>query len=307
MSKTEEQTHRSEKRQNGKTGVDPPGRDGEVPAGILEKGIIYFFFRGRVDTDEPQGVQDIARTYIILRPLPKDASLSKGPIGDGGNSRLCALPKKTFPQTGRDRWIVFVEKGSASFQALKESFLESQEYKTKTVGTRHKPAATPTGEGVYAITSTGRENHLVYMMTLPSKPGKVQEELGLKKKGSFIISTRNPKYPPPKYAQLPKGPSYSEEIMDEFRGLRWIPTLPKHLNVEYTQFLLIGESSGIEKATHPTGDKKKEGKEDMEAEIDTLEHEDTSRMKSLAQDDAGAIFTDLEASSEDYPKLMTTF
>ena len=169
------------------------------------------FFRGRVNTDEPQGLKDIARSYFLLRPLPKDAKLGDGPIGDDGNSRLCALPKKTLPQTGRDRWIVFVEKTGVSFAELKETFLPSQEYETRTLGTRHKPAATPAAEGVYAITSTGRENHLVYMITLPEKMGEVQHELGLKQKGSFIVSTRNPSYPPPKFAQLPEGPKYSQE------------------------------------------------------------------------------------------------
>ncbi len=191
--------------------MEPHGRNGTTPSSILEKGVVYFFFRGRVNTDEPKGLEDIARSYIILRPIPKDAQLGTGPIGDSSNSRLCVLPKKTLPQTGRDRWIAFVEKGGTSFDALKETFLASEEYETKTAGTRHKPAATPAGEGVYAITSTGRENHLAYMITLPENLGEVQNELGLKKQGSFIISTRNPKYPPPKYARLPEGPEYSQE------------------------------------------------------------------------------------------------
>ncbi len=207
--KTEEETPAPEA-DNG-TAVQPDGRKGSVPSSILEKGIIYFFFRGRVNIDEPHGLEDIARTYIILRPIDPDAKLGEGPIGDVGNSRLCALPKKTFPQSGRDRWISFVEKTHISFDALKESFLGSFEYETKTAGTRHRPAATAVGEGIYAITSTGRESHLVYMLSLPEKLGEVQKELGLKERGSFIISTRNPKYPPPKFARLPEGPKYSEE------------------------------------------------------------------------------------------------
>jgi hypothetical protein len=192
----------------GESAVEPHARVGSMPSNILEKGIIYFFFRGRVNVDEPQGVGDIARSYIVLRPVDKDAKLGRGPIGDAGNSRLCAIPKKTLPQSGRDRWIAFVEKAGTSFDTLKETFLTSSDYATKTSGTSHRPAATPVGEGVYAITSTGRESHLAYMLTIPEKLGEVQREIGLKEKGSFIISTRNPEYPAPKTAQLPGAPEY---------------------------------------------------------------------------------------------------
>ncbi|KAH8884951.1 hypothetical protein GQ53DRAFT_660880 [Thozetella sp. PMI_491] len=294
-------------KKDGDTAVEPHGRGDEVASSILEKGIIYFFFRGRVDTDDPQGVEDIARTYVILRPIPKDAKLGEGPIGDSGNSRLCALLKKVFPQTGRDRWIAFVEKGGTTFDALKETFLGSQEYETKTAGTRHKPAATPAGEGVYAITSTGRESHLAYIMTLPDKLGEVQKELGLKEKGSFILSTRNPKYPPPKYAQLPEGPEYSESIMEEFHDLRWIGTRPEHLDIDNTQFLLIGESSGIEKAMMPQDGDGNAQKEKPIEEMEKLEDEDTRRMKHLAKDASGAIFSDLQVQARHYPKLQATF
>ncbi len=97
-----------------KSAIKPNGRGSATASNILEKGIIYFFFRGRVDVDEPHGIQDIARSYIVLRPIKRDAKLGDGPIGDAGNSRLCVIPKKTLPQSGRDRWISFVEKSHAS-------------------------------------------------------------------------------------------------------------------------------------------------------------------------------------------------
>lgn len=237
----------SESEQNGKkdsrpkssptgedSAVEPHGRNGSTPSSILEKGqsrchasmrsaqitnirpsakgIIYFFFRGRVGIDHPEGISDLARSYFILRPIPHNAKLGDGPIGDAGNSRLIAIPKKTFPQSGRDRWIAFVEKTDASFDQLKREFLASNDYETKTAGTRHTPAATPIAEGVYAITTTGRESHLAYLLTLPEKLGEVQTEIGLGERGSWILSTRNPQYPPPSYARLPKGPDFSKEV-----------------------------------------------------------------------------------------------
>lgn len=188
-----------------------PSEEKDVPSNILEKGIIYFFFRGRVNIEEPTGVKDVARSYILLRPIEKDAKLGEGPIGDAGNTRLLVLPKKVLPKSGRDRFMVFVEKSNTSFDELKKDFLAGEDYETKTAGTRHTPAPTPFGEGVYAITTTGRESHLAYILTLPEKPGDLQEEMGVKEKGSFIISSKNPNYEGPANAQLPEGPKYPKE------------------------------------------------------------------------------------------------
>ena len=90
-------------------------------------------------------------------------------------------------------------------------------------------------------------------------------------------------------------------ILDEFQNLRWTGTLPKHLDIENTQFLLVGEE-GIDNAMQP----EKKDEEPLE-EMETLEHEDTLRMQHLAGDDSSAIFADLEARAKDYPPLKTTF
>lgn len=93
-----------------------PKREETTPSSILEKGIIYFFFRGRVGIDEPSNVNDIARSYIILRPLPHGAKLGEGPIGDANNIRLLSLPKKVLPVSPKDRFMIFVEKANASME-----------------------------------------------------------------------------------------------------------------------------------------------------------------------------------------------
>lgn len=108
-------------------------RAAEIPSSILEKGFIYFFFRGRVGVDEPQGVEDVARSYIILRPVPLGAKLSGGPLENLENSRLLALPKKVLPKSGKDRFLVFVEKPKASITELRDQF-QSYDYSTKTAG-----------------------------------------------------------------------------------------------------------------------------------------------------------------------------
>jgi hypothetical protein len=191
--------------------IEDGAREEETPSSILEKGVIYFFFRARVNVEEPHDTGDIARSYIVLRPIPHGAKIGDGAIGDNGNCRLLALPKKVLPLSGKDRFMVFVEKAKVSFKELKDQFMSASDYATKTAGTRHAPAATPTGEGIYAITTTGRESHLAYILTIPAELGEVQKDIGLHERGSFVTSIKNPEQKGPANARFPKGPDYPKE------------------------------------------------------------------------------------------------
>ena len=197
---------------NGAVYTDPK-REAAVPSRILEKGIIYFFVRGRVGVDDPAGIKDIARTYIILRPLPNGAELKDGPIQDFKNNRLFALPKKVLPKSHRDAFMTFVEKANVGIDTLKDDFMQGSEYNTKTTGVRHTPPATPVGEGVYAITTTGRASHLVYMLTIPQELGQAQKDLGLAEQGSYIVQVKNPTQKGPANASLPQGPEFPPECV----------------------------------------------------------------------------------------------
>lgn len=84
-------------------------------------------------------------------------------------------------------------------------------------------------------------------------------------------------------------------------------TQPKHLDYVNTQFLLVGESSGVEKALEPQKSDEKENKQEPAEELEKLEEEDLQRLKGLSDDDSGRIFTDLKVDADDYPKLQTTF
>lgn len=169
-----------------------------------------FLFRGRVGINEPSDVNEIARSYIVLRPMPHGAKLGEGPIGDTGNVRMLSLPKKVLPVSPKDRFMTFVEKANASLEDVKQQ-LSSSDYTTKTAGARHTPAATPIGEGVYAITKTGRETHLAYILTIPSELGDVQHGIGLRQRGSYLTSAKNPTTAAPANASLPKGAEYPQE------------------------------------------------------------------------------------------------
>ncbi|KAJ4375269.1 hypothetical protein N0V83_002355 [Neocucurbitaria cava] len=271
----------------------------DVPSNILEKGIIYFFTRNRVGIEDADSVADLQRTFFVLRPIPTGAKLGDGALTDQKNNRLLALPKKAFPKSHNDRFMAFVEKANTTVQDLKENFFAANEYETKTQGTRRTEPITPVAEGVYAITRTeDATTHLVYSTTIPAELGEVQEDLGIKSQGSFIISVKNPERSGPAAAQLPQKPDFPKEIIEEFRNLAWTEVKPKYLDYEYCQILLIGEK--IDKAVEPTKKDQKHDKETPQEEIDKLEHEDELRIQHLHGDDS--VFDDLKISKDEYPK-----
>ena len=89
--------------------------------------------------------------------------------------------------------------------------------------------------------------------------------------------------------------------------MRWAPTKPKHLDYVNAQVLMVGESSGLEKATEPQKKDQKAGKEAPLEEMERLEDEDTRRMQHLSEDDSTAVFADLEAKAKEFPSLQTTW
>ena len=96
--------------------------------------------------------------------------------------------------------------------SLVKEQLSASDYSTKTAGVvRHTPAATPIGEGVYAITKTGRETHLAYILTIPSEISEVQQGVGLRQRGSYLTTAKNPTTAAPANASLPQGPDYPQE------------------------------------------------------------------------------------------------
>lgn len=108
--------------------------------------------------------------------------------------------------------MAFVEKANTTIQDLKDDFFRGEEYETKTQGTRRTEPVATIAEGVYFITRTeDRSTHLVYAITIPSELGEVQEDLGLRSRGSFVISVKNPERPGPANTNLPQAPNFPKE------------------------------------------------------------------------------------------------
>lgn len=282
------------------------GREQKVPSNLLEKGIIYFFARGRVGVQKPSAVEDIARSYIVLRPLPKDAKISgEGALEDLKNNRLLAVPKKVLPQTHKDAFLVFVEKAQTTLKDLRDNFMPGSSYDTKTTGTSHTPPITPLAEGVYAITTQGRESHLAYDIVIPQEITEVQSSMGIKDKGSFVLSAKNPEASSPANASLPQGPGYPKEIMEEFAGRRWMGLQPHHLDYPNAQCLFIGAGAGEFGRAGEKMDSESAEKKAPEEEVEDLAGEEAHRAEQLKGDDT--IFVDLGVSKKDYPQVKTTW
>jgi hypothetical protein len=279
-----------------------PEREDVLPSSILEKGIVYFFFRPRVNVEHPHSISDVARSFFVLRPTPKGAKIEDGPIGDDtANCRLLILPKKRYPASGRERDMGFVEKAKVSLKTIRESLMTQTTYETKTLGERTRPEARPYAEGVYALVREGRNSHLAYILTIPRQLGDVQSDFGIHGRGSYIIQSKNPEYPGPDIAQLPKGPEYPEQVQEKFKGYRWRPTEPEFLDYPNAQFLVIGEAHGhLGKAGEAHIDDKGT-KEDPSQELDQLEGENEERVDSLSGDHS--IFEDLGAEAKKHESV----
>lgn len=133
---------------------------------IIEKGDIFFFYRPRVEQDEAEGLQDIQRFFMVLKP-------------EGGPFRIAVLGRKRLPDADRhERLWGFIDRVVNGGSEV-EAELKEQHYTTKTRGERTLPAARPAGEGVYALIRRGRNLYLTYELELPERPGEVQQELNI--------------------------------------------------------------------------------------------------------------------------------
>ncbi|GAQ04549.1 hypothetical protein ALT_1870 [Aspergillus lentulus] len=283
-------------------------REKIVPSNILEKGIIYFFFRPRVNVEDPHSVKDVARSFFVLRPTPLGAVLdaNQGTVAADARCRLMILPKKKFPTSGKERDMGFVEKAGISMKDLHDSFMVGEKYETSTRGERAVQEARPYAEGVYAIISGKRASHLAYILTIPQEMGSIQDDFGLHSQGSFIVQSKNPKYPGPSFAQLPKDPEYPESVRQKFGDYRWVPLEPEFIDYPNAQFLMIGEATDeLGKAATAEPDKKAAHEEQPGEELEKLEQENEERIESLKGDET--VYEDLGLDVKNYPKVPTTW
>jgi hypothetical protein len=235
---------------------------------IVEKGDIYFAYRPRVGEDEAEGLGDIQRFFMVLKPQ------------GGAPFRVAVLGRKRLPETeGHERIWGFIDRIAKSGGAIEAEEFEEHHYGTKTRGERTVGAARPAGEGVYALLRRGRNLHLTYELELPERPGAVQQELNILPQGAYILSVKNPEKPAPPGAGLPEREEahYPKSLQREFAGRRFATADPHLLDYEGAEFVLIGARTDPERAYDV----------DIETEHETAEKAD--------------IFRQLKMSSREHP------
>ena len=218
---------------------------------ILEEGDLFFFYRPKVGTEEVQSLDEVQRLYLVLAPRDREVY------------RRIVIGRKRVPGVaGHERNWAFVDRVAKRPEPIEEE-LERERYRTKTRGERVQPEARPAGEGVYAITTHGDHVHLAYELELPEEPGEPQQELGIEKSASYIVTVKNPETGSPPQAGLSREQkaTFPDELMAMFRGRRFGELDPRMLDHEGAELVMVGakedvrEELGIELETeHETPD-----------------------------------------------------
>lgn len=231
---------------------------------VLEHGDIFFIYRPAVEEDDPQGLPDVQRFYVVLRPQ------------GGGPTRLLVVGRKRLPDIGQhERNWGYVDMVSKDAGALEKELRENS-YSTKTRGERRQPAARPAGEGVYVITLEDGQMHLSYELELPEKPGDVQKDLNIAPKASFALSVKNPEAGQPRGAGLDRQEKadYPDTLQEVFRGRRFAREDVRLLDYEGAEVLLVGARQ----------DPEREYGLDLETEDEDYGSSDTVRRLRMIKD-----------------------
>jgi len=235
----------------------------EQEPGIIEKGLIYFFYKPKVELKEVHGPEDVQRLYVLLWPaapsIQEDEKKMKHPegkMGTGEPERLIVLGKKKLPDVHKgkhEKFWGFVEKVSRNIDEVEED-LEARTYTTHTRGERHVEGARPVGAGVYAIVKhpTKGHTHLVYVLELPEEPTEVQKAFNIGKEGSFVVSVKNPDVQGPgSFLRTSKNVHYPPEVKNLLNStktgnpLKFAPLDPKLIDYEGSELLFIGAAEDI--------------------------------------------------------------
>lgn len=146
---------------------------------VLERGAIEFWYRPRVEEQDPDHLDDVQRLLIVLE-------------ADGAPLyRVIAIGRKRLPRAARrDRFWGYVDLVLYDRRDL-DAALAAQTYGTKTRGLRHLPAARRVAAGAYAIEQHDGHSHLDYRVT-GREADPVAAELDLESSASYIVTVANP-------------------------------------------------------------------------------------------------------------------
>ncbi len=210
---------------------------------ILEQGDIYFFYRPKKGAEEVRGIEDVRRFFMVTAPEEQENNSKKNRL-----YRLFIIGKKSLPEiretearASEKYWArvagIFKDPNELTKELLSDEF-------------RKGDAARPVGEGKYAIVKHQNHAELAYILEMPNEPGEAQNELGIEKEASYVISVINPKVPRSSVGSLPSTEEpvkYPEEVLKEFDENENFVSLAKDtkfIDYQNAQIILIGSREG---------------------------------------------------------------
>lgn len=209
-------------------------------ADSIENGDIYFFYRPKIDINEPSNLDDIQRFYLVLMP---DGGSSKARILVVGKKQMPAVSPGSSSSEEREWMMVsMVDEPDKIGQAMRPV-----QYQTKTRGTQQDAEAIPVGEGRYSLFEKSDSSRLAYALSSPENPGKAQEIFRIQSEASYIISIRNPDI---EVQGFPKEkPEYPKTLQKKFADERWLSIdEPRLLDYENAQLVMIGAHESLDKS-----------------------------------------------------------
>lgn len=226
----------------------------------LESGNIAFFYRPKEGVLHPKSADDLERVYFML--FPDDQKHHQ--------NRLFNVAHGVFPKIApgvalpAERDWAFVDDVSHDPRGVVEALEKNIPAPPEPSGQRARPWARIAGDGRYAIVRHEDHTHLVYALHQPQKPGEVQQALEILPEASYVISVKQP-YAPSEIS-LNKKPAYPEDLKKKFDGHGWIPVEPtSFLDYLWTQVLLIGAETNVQKELGITLNAAKENQAEKEA------------------------------------------
>lgn len=205
---------------------------------IAESGDVYFLYRPRVGEEETEGLDEIQRLFMVLRPR------------DTRRFRRIVIGRKQLPdpeRSGQERFWGFVDTVTTRGGELGER-ASGETRETKSRGERVQPEDRPVGEGVYAISRHHDHTHLSYQLELPLQRGGPHVELNVEPEASYVISVKDPEQPAPRGVGLSSGQKarLPEELHQRFAGRRFVPLdPPDFLDHEGIELVLIAASAKV--------------------------------------------------------------
>lgn len=254
---------------------------------VLEQGDIYFFYRPKKYSTEVKDMEDIRRFFMVTASENEVNNNKRSKGQTQGFYRLFVIGKKSLPEIRKSEARV-----SERFWARVGGIFENQKDLTKELFSdefRKGDMARPVGAGKYIIVRHQNHAEIAYLLETPPEPGEAQEELGIEKEASYIITVINPKKPAPSgFPSAEDYPKYPDNILEQFGENENFVSLTKDtqlLNYLNAQIILIGAREGKDTIKKDLGIDIEERKEGNKTDIfDKLKvRKDTVPVKPLIE------------------------